>query len=111
MSDMIVSELSPMFPDSGGISEYRLDSTEGGTILTKKLARPTRPFLGRILLHLLMPVFNRLMPRVFEKFNREIESDYRAHSENLEREIKFTNKQIRGAATASLQASSNNQQT
>lgn len=108
---MIVRELSPMFPGSGGLSEYRLDAMEGGTILTKTLARPTGPFLGRTLLHLLMPIFKRLMAQVFEQFKREIESDYREHHKALERETELTNEQIRDAASASLHASSNGQQT
>jgi hypothetical protein len=108
---MIVSELSPLFPGSGGISEYRLDSNGGSTILTKSLGRPTGPFFGRALLYLLLPVFNRLMPRAFEKFKREIESDYRKHSESLGAETEFTEEQIQDAAIASLQDPSDSQNT
>jgi hypothetical protein len=108
---MIVRELSPMFPDIGSISEYRLDSAQGGTILTKTSARPTGPFLGRMLLGLLMPVFSRFLKQAFETFRREIENDFRAHSEALESEAGITEKQIRRAAATSLQDSSDKRPT
>jgi len=108
---MIVKELSPMFPDIGSISEYRLDSAQGGTILTKTSARPTGPFLGRMLLGLLMPVFSRFLKQAFETFRREIENDFRAHSEALESEAGITEKQIRRAAATSLQDSSDKRPT
>jgi hypothetical protein len=108
---MIVKELSPMFPDISSISEYRLDSAQGGTILTKTSARPTGPFLGRMLLGLLMPVFSRFLKQAFETFRREIENDFRAHSEALESEAGITEKQIRRAAATSLQDSSDKRPT
>ena len=76
---MIVKELSPMF-DASAISEYRLDLTEVGTRLTKKMAPPTGPFLGRAMLRLLKPVFARLGKRAFSAFKLEIESDFRAQA-------------------------------
>ena len=77
---MIVKELSPMFPSTSAISEYRLDSTEEGTRLTKIMAHPTGPFLGRTLIRLLMPVFIRLVNRAFEAFKLEIEKDFRSQT-------------------------------
>ena len=108
---MIVQELSPMIPGSGGISEYRLDSTEGGTVLTKSLSKPTGPLLGRALIQLLKPVFNRFMPQVFEKFKQEIENDYRVNREDLEGGSEFTDENIRDAVSASLQTPSTSQQS
>jgi uncharacterized protein YndB with AHSA1/START domain len=108
---MIVSELSPIFQNSGGISEYRLESMDSGTLLTKSLGKPTGPFLGRMMLSLAKPVFYRIMPQLFGKFKREIESDYQAHNGGLERESGFTVEQIQEAASDSLQASSAKQHT
>jgi hypothetical protein len=103
---MIVRELSPMFRNSGGISEYHLDSEEEGTLLTKSLASPTGPFLGRMMLYLTKPIFDRMMPQIFDKFKQEIESDYRTHRRDIENVTDFTDEEIQDAASASLQASS-----
>lgn len=102
---MIVKELSPLYPDTGGISEYRLDKVEGGTILTKSLARPIGPFLGRMLIYLLMPMFKQAMQKAFETFKHDIESDYRERSKEMEKGTEFTSQQIRQAASNSLQNS------
>ncbi|MES0361964.1 MAG: DUF2652 domain-containing protein [Anaerolineales bacterium] len=108
---MIVSELSPIFQNSGGISEYRLEAKDNSTLLTKSLGKPTGSFLGRMMLSLAKPVFYRIMPQLFGKFKREIESDYQAHNGGLERESGFTVEQIQEAASDSLQASSAKQHT
>ena len=108
---MIVRELSPLFHEVSAISEYRLDPVEGGTRLTKTSARPAGSLLGRILLRLLTPVFIPLMKKAFEKFKRQIESDYRAHYEVSEEEGEITAEQIRASAAESLKASSGGQQT
>lgn len=91
-----------MFPDLTFISEYYLDSVEGGTILTKRATRPAGPLLQRMLAGVLTPVFSRFLQRAFETFGREIEGDYRAHGGALERETELSNKQIREAAGESL---------
>ncbi len=75
---MIVKELSPMFNVSA-ISEYSLDSMDGVTKLTKKMAPPTGSFIGRTLIRLVAPVFIRLVERAFEAFRDQIEDDFRAH--------------------------------
>jgi hypothetical protein len=108
---MIVKELSPMFPDLDSISEYRLDSAEGGTILTKTAARPTGPFLSRMLAGLFTPVFRRFLNQAFETFRRDVESDYRAHSKAPGGETELTNEQIREAAGESLRAASSSQES
>jgi hypothetical protein len=102
---MIVKELSPIFPDVSILSEYRLNSTQGGALLTKTAALPKGPFLKRMLLLLLTPVFSRFLTQAFKKFGREIESDFHAHSEAPEIEVDTSENQIREAAAASLQAS------
>lgn len=101
---MIVQELSPMLPDVSAISEYRLDSVEGGTRLTKTSTMPSGPLLGRILINLMTPVFKPIVMRAFETFKHQIESDYRAHAETLEEEVEFPNEQIRKSAADSLRA-------
>ena len=103
---MLVKELAPFFPDIGSISEYRLTPVEGGTKLTKKVAKPTGHWIGRAMMYLVSPLFDRVMAKAFEKFKREIESDYRRHLIILEREADITREQIRDAAAASLQESS-----
>jgi uncharacterized protein YndB with AHSA1/START domain len=75
---MIVKELGPITPSTSAISEYRLDSIEGGTKLTKRIAPPTGPFLGRTLIRLSAPVFIRMVKRAFEAFRDQIETDYLA---------------------------------
>lgn len=102
---MIVKELSPIYPKVGGLSEYRLDSTDGGTILTKTSAKPTGPFVGRMLLYLLMPVFSRFLEQALEKFGRQIENDYRERLRAAEGEAVITGGSIREAAETSLQES------
>ncbi|MEJ2353105.1 MAG: DUF2652 domain-containing protein [Anaerolineales bacterium] len=99
---MIVKELSPMFPDLAVVSEYRLDTTEEGTILTKRAARPTGPLLQRMLASVMTPVFSRFLQQAFEAFGREIEGEYRAHGAVLETETELSSEQIREAAGESL---------
>lgn len=108
---MILSESTPMSHAINFIAEYRLDSTEGGTRLTKLIAKPTGPFLGRALMRLLGPVFGRIGEQSLEGFKLEIENDYRTHGEAQKRESELTGVQIREAAATSLQASSDSQQT
>ncbi len=108
---MIVKEVPPMLSGLSAINEYRLDSIEGGSKLTKTSAKPTGPILGRTLLRLMMPVFSRLLTQAMETFGREIENDYRTHHEAPELEIEFTGEQLRAAAADSLQASAGSQQT
>ena len=108
---MILSESTPMSHAINFIAEYRLDSTEVGTRLTKLIAKPTGPFLGRALMRLLGPVFGRIGEQSLGAFRVEIENDFRSHNEGLKREAEFTGAQIREAAAASLQDSSGSEQT
>jgi len=78
---MITRESTPMFPDLNAIVEYRLDSKEGGTKLTKLFAKPTGPFLGRTMIYLLAPVFRRIGKQTLEAFKLEIENDFRTKNE------------------------------
>lgn len=91
---MILSESTPISHAINFIAEYRLDPTEGGTRLTKLIAKPTGPFLGRALIHLLGPVFGRIGEQSLEAFKLEIKNDFRAHNEALKSEAEFTGKQI-----------------
>jgi len=86
---MITRESTDMFRDLSAIVEYRLDSTEGGTRLTKLFARPTGSFLGRTLIRLLAPVLSRFVKKDLESFRLEIENDLLEHSEALESEAEF----------------------
>lgn len=61
------------------------------------------------MLSLAKPVLNRMMPQVFEKFKHEIESDYRAHQEDGNKEPEYTSEQIQDAAYASLRENSDNE--
>ena len=75
---MIVKEAAPLFPDTSGLSEYRLDEIESGTRLSKLLVPLSGPFLGRTLLNLMLPLFSRMMNQAFEAFKIEVEKDYQA---------------------------------
>jgi hypothetical protein len=108
---MIANELTPMSAAISALVEYSLDSTDGGTRLTKKIANPTGPIIGRTLMRLLTPVFGRIGKQNMEAFARQIENDFRAHVGTLESEPEFSGDQIREAAVAGLQASAGNQHT
>ncbi len=106
---MIVKELFPMSHAVSWLAEYRLDSTEGGTWLTRTSSKATGPIVGRTLLRLLSPIFRRLGKQLFAAFAQQIEDDFRAHGGTLESEVEITGEQIREAAAAGLQASSGGQ--
>jgi hypothetical protein len=108
---MITRELPPMSPALSAIVEYRLDSTEGSTTLSKLFSKPTGPFFGRTIIRLLAPLFKSIGKRALEAFRREIENDHLEHSDALESGAEFSGEQIREAAAASLQTSSGNLQT
>ncbi len=106
---MIVKELGTVYPDTGGISEYRLETKDGGTLLTKAIARPIGPFIGRAMMHMMKPLFSRLFPQIFDRFKQAIEDDYRAQRVEHVGEVGISDEQIREAAENSLQASVNSQ--
>jgi hypothetical protein len=66
------------------ISEYSLDSMDGVTKLTKKMAPPTGSLIGRTLIRLVAPVFIRLVERAFEAFRDQIEDDFQARTSEEE---------------------------
>lgn len=78
---MIVKELTPVGTSISFINEYLLDSTNGGTRLTKTISRPIGPIIGRILFRLLSPIFRPTVNRAMDAFARQIESDFRAPGE------------------------------
>jgi hypothetical protein len=100
---MIVKELFPMSHEVSWLAEYRLDSTEGGTRLTREITKSAGPLVGRTLLRMLSPVFMQVNKRFFAAFAQRIEDDFRAHGGALKSEAEVTGEQIREAATASLQ--------
>jgi hypothetical protein len=107
---MIVKELFPMNHAVSWLAEYRLDSTEGGTRLTRTITKPTGPIVGRMLLRMLSPIFMQINKQLFAAFAQRIEDDLQARSRTLKSEAEVTGEQIREAAVASLQASSGSQQ-
>jgi hypothetical protein len=106
---MIVKELFPMNHAVSWLAEYRLDSIEGGTRLTRTLNKPTGPVLGRTLLRLMSPILVRMTKDFHTSFAQRIEDDYRAHGGMLTSEAEVTGEQIREAAGAGLQASTGSQ--
>jgi hypothetical protein len=102
---MLVKEVSPFSPKTGGISEYHLETVEGGTKLTKKMARPFGPLLGRLAMHLMRPLVTPMLQRAIEKFKSEVEADYQAHLETHGRVAEFSEEKIREEAAASLRGS------
>ena len=114
---MLVKEIVPLYPDTSVITEYRLESTERGTRLKRTISKATGPLIGRALVRIGMPIFGRMTQQSNEAFVSQIEKDYQAHSELLGSELpsalgsgaEFSEKQIREAAAAGLQASSASQ--
>jgi hypothetical protein len=106
---MITSESNDMFPDSSIIAEYRLESTEEGTILSKSFARPTGPIIGRTFMRLLAPFFSRFVKKGLDSFKLEFEKDYQKHSQQLVSAAEITGEQIHQAAAQGLQKSSGSQ--
>jgi hypothetical protein len=107
---MILRELTPMFANVSAITEYRLESIEGGTRLTKLFAKPTGPFLGPSIIRLLAPFFRRMVNKSLGAFKLEIEQATRAQGEVLTDMSTYTTKQIRESATASLHANLENEE-
>ena len=91
------------------IVEYRLESIEGGTRLTRTMSKPTGPVLGRTLLRLLSPLFMRIIRHFPATFAQRIEDDFREHGGTLISEVEVTGEQIREAAGVGLQASTGSQ--
>ncbi len=103
---MIVKELFPMSHTVSWLAEYRLDSAEGGTRLTRAITKPDGPIVGRTLMRLLWPIFKRVNRQMEAAFVRQIEDDYLARTGSSSTELEITGEQIREAAAAGLQASS-----
>lgn len=106
---MIVKELFPLNPATSFLSEYRLDSTDNGTVLTRSIGSARGPILGRLLLRLLMPIFDRMTSRQTAKFADTIESDYQKRIDETRDVLVPGQDQIRRAAAESLQDLENGQ--
>ena len=78
---MLVREFAPYFQGVTAIVEYRVDSMEDGTRLTKLFAKPKGSFLGRVLMHIVSPLFKQFSKKSMAAFKVEIENDYQAHRE------------------------------
>jgi len=97
---MIVKELFPMSHNVSWLAEYRLDSTDTGTRLTRKATKPEGPIAGRTLLRLLWPIFKRVTRQMEAAYVKQIEDDFQARSGDLPVETEITEQQIREAAVA-----------
>lgn len=107
---MIVKELFPMSHAVSFLAEYRLESIEGGTRLTRSMTKPMGPIFWSTLLRLMMPLFRRINEQNFAKFVKQIEEDSRAHGGVSDggpviSGAEITGEQIREAAGASLRPS------
>jgi hypothetical protein len=100
---LLVREVGPYFPDNPGLSEYILEEVGEATRLTKTSARPSGPLFGRVMLRLMTPMLNRMMPGTFEMFRDEIEKDYRAKKSEPEMRAEISSRQIEAAAAAGLE--------
>ncbi len=100
---MIVKVLAPWFPSVSFLAEYRLDPISSGTRLTRAITKPSGPFLPRLVLILMAPVFDRMMAPFYTTFARQIERDAGQQVAALEERGEFTGEQIRQEAEASLQ--------
>lgn len=77
---IITRESHPMIPNLNAIIEYRIESTEEGTLLTKFFAKPEGPFLGRFLFYLMVPMYKGIGKKALQAFKHEIENDYHVQS-------------------------------
>ena len=84
--------------------EYRLESVEGGAKLTKIMSRPTGPFLARMILSLLVPVFSRFGKITMKRFGLEIEQAASLNTGAQTTQPAVDADEIRDAAAASLRA-------
>ena len=66
-----------MFHHVSSLSEFRLETIESGTRLTKTAGLPSGPFFGVLLGRLATSMSARFIRRAFETFKHDIEADYR----------------------------------
>lgn len=109
LESMIVKEVFSMSHATSSLNEYTLESITGGTRLTRRIANPTGPLIGRSLMSLVFLIFRNVPMQGFEAFAQLIEEDYRARSLPPEPEVTFSVESIREAAFESLQASATDQ--
>ncbi|MFN2187936.1 MAG: DUF2652 domain-containing protein [Candidatus Promineifilaceae bacterium] len=101
-SKMILKELFPFYPDVSFLTEYRLGTANGKTRLYRTVGKPTGPFIGRVLLSLMTPMFKRYTSQANENFSRAVENDYLNRGKSEMGGAEITSKQIRLAAAAGL---------
>jgi uncharacterized protein YndB with AHSA1/START domain len=101
-SKMILKELFPFYPDVSFLTEYRLGTANGKTRLYRTVGKPTGPFIGRVLLSLMTPMFKRYTSQANENFSRAVENDYLNRGKSEMGGAEITSEQIRLAAAAGL---------
>lgn len=76
-NERIVTRETAPIPINGTYyyTEYGLQQTKTGTNLSLKVTKARGPFLGRLLLRLMSPMFDMIMTGNIERFAREIERD------------------------------------
>ena len=102
---MLLKELFPMNHNVSYLAEYRLQSIESGARLTREIAYPEGPLFGRTMLRVMPLMFKPINRRLFNNFRTRIEEDYRSQGELPDSKDDYSEKQLREAAAAGLQAS------
>jgi uncharacterized protein YndB with AHSA1/START domain len=101
---MTTSEVAAILPSLTSMVKYQLESVEGGTKLTKIMSQPTGPFLARMILSLLVPVFSRFGKKTMKRFGLEIEQTANLNTGAQTAQPAVDEANIRDAAAASLRA-------
>jgi uncharacterized protein YndB with AHSA1/START domain len=107
---MLLKELFPMNHNVSYLAEYRLQSIESGARLTREIAYPEGPLFGRTMLRVMSLMFKPINRRLFNSFKTRIEEDYRSQGELPDSKDDYSEKQLREAAAAGLQASTGSQE-
>lgn len=105
---IIADEITPMGMGLHILVEYRLDPTSQGSRLTKIIARPTGPLLGRVLMYLMAPIFKVKGIQSIRKFGERIEKDYLEYQERPAGGVHLDEAQLRHEAAASLAGKQDN---
>jgi hypothetical protein len=75
---MITRESNPLHPKLTVLVEYHLKSTSQGTLLSKTISKLRGPFLGRLLIHLMAPLFRHKGKNSLASFKNLIEQETNA---------------------------------
>ena len=102
---IVIKQPFPLAPSNTMLSEFRLESREGGTRLTLKLGKISGPLQWRLLFKLMRPFLRKTFMRWLDAFKLLVEDDYRQRREEVGVDAEIDKSSIREAAAAGLQES------